>query len=90
MDENSADDLVAAFGRELIAERTAAGYTLRELAERSGVSVESLHRYEHAKREIRLGDLRKVAKALGLTPSEMIDAAERRAARESRPADPAA
>lgn len=90
MSDHTEQDLVIAFGRVLAAERTAAGYTLRELSERSGVSTESLHRYEHARREIRLGDLRKVAEALGVTPSGMVDAAERRAGREARPADPVA
>ena len=85
--QDQVDALVVAFGRVLAAERTAAGYSLQELSKRSGLSVESLHRYEHAKREVRLGDLRKITDALGVTPSELVTAAERRAARGAPAAD---
>jgi transcriptional regulator with XRE-family HTH domain len=66
---------VVAFGRELAAERARAGYSLRKLADRAGLALMTLHRVEHAQREIKLGDLKRVASALGVSPSAMLDSA---------------
>ena len=73
--------LTIALGRQLAAERTAAGYSLRELSALSGVSVESLHRYEHAQRDIQLRLLERIADALGMPAWKILAAAEERVAR---------
>lgn len=75
--------LIVATGRQLAAERVAAGLSLRQLSAKSGVSVESLTRYEHAKRVIPLEVLGKIADALGLRPSAIVLAAEARVDREA-------
>lgn len=79
--------LIVATGRQLAAERVAAGLSLRQLSARSGVSVESLTRYEHAKRVIPLEVLGKIADALGIRPSQLVAAAEERMARDASAAD---
>ena len=78
-----ASALIAALGRQIAAERTAAGHSLRDFSELSGVSVESLHRYEHGKRDIPYGTLQKIAAALNMRPSALMLAAEERAARDA-------
>lgn len=75
-----ASALTIATGRQIAAERYAAGYSLKEFAALSGVSAESLHRYELAKRDAPLEALAKIAAALGLRPSELMARAEVRAA----------
>jgi ribosome-binding protein aMBF1 (putative translation factor) len=79
--------LIVATGRQLAAERVAAGLSLRQLSAKSGVSVESLTRYEHAKRVIPLEVLGKIADALGIRPSAIVLAAEDRVEREAAAAD---
>jgi len=75
-----ASALTIATGRQIAAERTAAGYSLKEFAALSGVSAESLHRYELAKRDAPLKALTQIAEALGLRPSQLMARAEERAA----------
>ena len=76
--------LTVATGRQIAAERTAAGYSLKELSAISGVSVESLHRYELAKRDAPLKALAQIADALGMRPSQLMAAAEQRADRDEQ------
>lgn len=83
---NETRDLIVEYGRQLAAERARAGWTLDELSKRSGISRESLHRYEHGQREIRLGDMRRVARALGTTVDRMVTEAEYRAEHGAPPA----
>lgn len=79
--------LTVAAGRQIAAERVAAGHSLRELSALSGVSVESLHRYEHAQRDVPMKALAQIAAALGLRPSLLIIRAEERAARDTTAAE---
>lgn len=76
-----------ALGRQLAAERTAAGLSLRQLSALSGVSVESITRYEHAKRDIPMPALGKLAAVFKLRPSQLVAAAEERMEREASNAE---
>jgi transcriptional regulator with XRE-family HTH domain len=87
VDDNTAQGpsaLTIATGRQIAAERIGARYSLRELSALSGVSVESLHRYELAKRDVPLKALAQIAEALGLRPSEIMAAAEARMERDAQ------
>ncbi len=46
--------------------------TMRELSERSGVSLDTILKLEHGDREARPGTLRKLAAALGVEPKELM------------------
>lgn len=46
--------------------------TMRELSERSGVSLDTILKLEHGSREARPGTLRKLAGALGVEPQELL------------------
>jgi transcriptional regulator with XRE-family HTH domain len=90
VDDNSPQTLSplnVALGRQLAAERTAAGLSLRRLSALSGVSVESITRYEHAKRDIPMPALGKLAAVFNLRPSQIVAAAEERLEREAVNAD---
>lgn len=78
--------LLIALGRQLAAERTAAGLSQRDLAKRAGVSPEAIYRYENGKRDIPMKVLNAIAVALGLRPSQILLAAEERAGRDARSA----
>jgi transcriptional regulator with XRE-family HTH domain len=89
MDENKTPSALAiATGRQIAAERTAAGYSLREFAALSGVSAESLHRYEHAQRDAPLKALVQIADALGIPVSRILVRAEERVADAAARSDP--
>lgn len=86
MDDNKPQGpspLTIATGRQIAAERVAAGYSLRQLSALSGVSVESITRYEHAKREIPLQALGRIAEALKIAPSALLASAELRRDRDA-------
>lgn len=75
--------LAVALGRQIAAERTGAGMSAEKLAERVGISKNSLGRYERAERDIPLLIVTKIAAALNLSaPSDLMRAAEERAARD--------
>lgn len=75
---------VLAVGRRIAAERHAAGYSQRDFAKVSGVSKESLQRYEHGERQAPLGTLFKIADALGIEPEDLMRAARAQTVREQR------
>ena len=58
--------------RQIKAERAASGMTIDELAEASGVGARSLVRYLNFERELKLGMIDRLARALGLTPAELL------------------
>ena len=72
------DNLAAAVAAQLRAERGAAELTYKELADRAGLTEQSVMRYLTEKREPNAGQLGALCDALGLTPQElMIRAVER-------------
>lgn len=75
--------LAVALGRQIAAERTAAGISAEKLAAQVGINKNSLGRYERAERDIPLPVLTSIANALGMTaPSDLLRSAEVRAARD--------
>src|SRR5688572_12384791 len=67
-----ADDLLAALGRRARAHRLARGWTLREVAERSGVSPRFLVQLESGRGNISVRRLADVAQALETTPALLL------------------
>jgi XRE family aerobic/anaerobic benzoate catabolism transcriptional regulator len=76
-----AEDLLAALGRRARELRVERGWTLREVAERSGVSPRFLVQLEGGRGNISVRRLADVAKALDTTPSALLD-------RSDEPAQP--
>ena len=52
--------------------RRAKGLTQRELAERMGCGVSSIASFEVASRSLRMPTLRRIARALGCSPRELL------------------
>lgn len=67
-----ADQLLDSLGRRVRAARTARGWTLRELSERSGVSLRFLVQLEAGDGNISVRRLTSVATALGTTPGALL------------------
>ena len=66
------DDLLGALGRRARAQRLARGWTLREVAERSGVSPRFLVQLEAGRGNISVRRLADVAQALDTTPAALL------------------
>ncbi|MFD4444635.1 helix-turn-helix domain-containing protein [Nocardia sp. NPDC058519] len=60
----------------LRAARARSGITQAELAQRSGVSANSIARFERDERDPRVGQLIRIALALEVRPSSLIDKVE--------------
>ena len=75
------DVMAAALGRQIAAERVAAGMSQTKLAELIGIHKNSLIRYENADRDMPWTSIEAVARALGLKTSALVLAAEERAER---------
>jgi transcriptional regulator with XRE-family HTH domain len=56
--------------------RLRAALTQRELAERAQLTPSTVHRLENELQEVRPTTLRKLARALGCKPADLIDGAE--------------
>jgi transcriptional regulator with XRE-family HTH domain len=56
--------------------RLRAALTQRELAERAQLTPSTVHRLENKLQEVRPSTLRKLARALGVKPADLIDGAE--------------
>ena len=67
-----AEELLAGLGRRARAHRLARGWTLREVAERSGVSPRFLVQLEAGRGNISVRRLADVAHALGTTPATLL------------------
>lgn len=76
-----AEGLNGAVAAELRAEKAAQNLTNQDLADRSGIPIVSVQRYLVPKRAIDLVVLEQLATAVGKTPGELVEAAERRLAR---------
>ena len=75
-----AGDILSALGRRARAQRLSRGWTLREIAERSGVSPRYLVQLEAGEGNISIRRLADVAKALETTPAALLSAADNSAA----------
>jgi transcriptional regulator with XRE-family HTH domain len=78
VEKDHAAGLNGAVAAVLRGERAAAGLTLEELADRSGVPVVSLRRFLAGERAINVAVLHSVTQALGVEPSEVLEAAQTR------------
>ena len=74
--EKVADELADTHGSKLRTAREARGFTLEELAEKSGLSARELAQVEAGEGLLPLGQLIKVSKILSLKMSDMISAGE--------------
>src|SRR5262245_34821997 len=74
------DDLLRSLGQRARARRLEAGWTLREVAERSGVSPRFLVQLESGRGNISVKRLADVADALGTTAAALLTAPEPQAA----------
>jgi quercetin dioxygenase-like cupin family protein/ribosome-binding protein aMBF1 (putative translation factor) len=74
--ERVEDEQAATHGQRLRAAREARGFTLAELAEKTGTSAEDLAQVEAGETLLPLGQLIKLSKILSLKMSEMISAGE--------------
>lgn len=72
------DAFNAALAGVLRAERIRRGLLIRELAERAGVHVNTLQRYEGGHRDIPIPALYDICAGLGVEPRRMVDRAEAR------------
>lgn len=71
--------------KSINAERAALGWTISELADRSGVDYQTLLRKLNLKRTLLLGEIVAIAQAMGTTVARLAADAEARMARESEP-----
>lgn len=72
-DKQASAELQAAFGRNVKAARQNAGLTQTELAERSGISRVDISRIEGGQINVTLRTMRKLAEALDLKVSRMLE-----------------
>jgi transcriptional regulator with XRE-family HTH domain len=72
------DPYTVALAATLRAERARAGWTIEEMAERSGLNYETLRRMLRAERDISMDSLRRVSDALRVAPSYLLADAESR------------
>ncbi|MBF1667169.1 MAG: helix-turn-helix transcriptional regulator [Scardovia wiggsiae] len=77
-------DINEATAKALQAARAVSGMTYEELAEKSGVSVQTIYRMFGAKRDIKLPQLYALAKTMGITVVEIMQDAERIQERDER------
>lgn len=74
MDE-TADQFVAAIGREIRRRRLARGMTRAQISAEAGISNSNVTLYEKHGRGMSVHTLAKIADALGYTPARLIEAA---------------
>ena len=63
------------FGRNLRAQRIAAGWSQQELSERCALHLTEISRLENGRRDPRLSTIVKLADGLGIAPGELLAAA---------------
>jgi HTH-type transcriptional regulator/antitoxin HipB len=64
---------VATAGEKVRYERRARGWTQEELAAKAGIALASVSRIETGHNEPRITSLRRIAKAFGLEPRDLLD-----------------
>jgi transcriptional regulator with XRE-family HTH domain len=72
------DPYTVALAATLRAECARAGWTIEEMAERSGLNYETLRRMLREERDISMDSLRRIANGLGVAPSSLMRDAESR------------
>jgi XRE family transcriptional regulator, aerobic/anaerobic benzoate catabolism transcriptional regulator len=77
----TSDDLLAALGGRVRARRLELGWTLREAAERSGISPRFLVQVESGRGNISVRRLADIGRALGTTPAALLSAPAAQGAR---------
>lgn len=82
----SDEQLSRALGRQIAAERFAQGLSQEQLGDAIGAHKNTVYRYETGDREVTWGAIKKIAAALRMRPSQLLAAAEERAARDAVPA----
>ncbi len=60
-------------GERIIALRQERGWNLKDLAAKSGISYSTLSFAQTSRRGLTLGALNRVARAFGMTPSELLE-----------------
>lgn len=63
-------------GQNIRAARKKAGFTQKELAEKSGIATITLQQYERGVREPKLDTIAKIARAMGLHACDLVDAGQ--------------
>lgn len=74
-DEVEIDPHAARLGRAFRFYREAAGLTLRDMAERMGMSINPIRHHEAGIRLLRIPDLWRASSVLGVTPDRLLDPA---------------
>lgn len=77
-------DINEATAKALQAARAVSGLTFDELAQKSGVNVQTIYRMFGAKRDIKVPQLYALASAMGVTVVDLMQDAERIQEREAR------
>lgn len=77
-------DINEATAKAIAAERSAAGLTIKELSEKSGVPERTLIRMLKNERDIKVTQIAQLAEVFGINPHELIEEAERFIARATR------
>jgi transcriptional regulator with XRE-family HTH domain len=75
---NYGEDIQDAVAAQIRAEMAALTWKQPDLAEKTGLSTSSLHRYLNGQRDIPLPVFAEISKALGLSPFELAARAQRR------------
>ncbi len=74
MIETTSDPILIEVGARIRLARLDAGLNLLDLARLTGISISALSQIETGKRDLRLTTLAKIARALRLAPSALLDA----------------
>jgi transcriptional regulator with XRE-family HTH domain len=77
-------DINEATAKAISAERSAAGLTIKELAEKSGVPERTLIRLLKDERDIKVDQIYRLTEVFGIYPHELMESAERFMQRDAR------
>lgn len=72
-DEEPVDPVTAAIARRLKAAKDASPYTVRSLANESGLGQSTIQRYLDGTRDMRVPDLYLLCRILGIDPVQLVD-----------------
>ncbi|WP_280245532.1 helix-turn-helix domain-containing protein [Nocardia abscessus] len=75
-ESTSVDAANYAVARHLKAERVRRGLLQADLAEKTGLAINTIRRLESGEREMKFSQLFAIAEALGVSPGAFIDAAQ--------------
>lgn len=69
-------DMNEAVAKAIASERAIAGLTVRDLSDKSGISLSTLMRLLNAERDIKLFQIVQLAEVFGITPHRLVENAE--------------